>query len=197
MEKQTTIATVVPNDYFAPWDYVRSIFSLPSGYKFKTAQSCSIHSNRKAVWEMAQAESGKLLFIDSDTAFEPNDVKQIEEDLEKYDVVTGVCMLMNGKPAILKRVEGDYKYLSTSDLPNETFEIGACGGGFWGFSERIIKEMPADAFFEFKEGDVTHCGDIAFCHRARLAGFKIHCNPNVRVGHIKTKIIRFGEEYEY
>jgi len=49
--------------------------------------------------------------------------------------------------------------------------------------------MSPKPFSPFTEGKITHGDDVSFCHRARLKGFKIWCDSDIRVGHIKTKII--------
>ena len=43
----------------------------------------------------------------------------------------------------------------------------------------------------FESGDVQDmCGeDVSFCLEAKKAGFEIWCNPQIRVGHEKTRII--------
>lgn len=181
------IATVVPNDYFAPWDYVYSIFKLPPKYRFRTVQSCYVDYNRNFIFREIKEEDEDLLFIDSDIAFEPEDVFTIENNLRNCDIVTGLYRLLNGNLAIFKRINGDYEY---TESQTGIFEIGACGAGFLGISKKVIKKMPLNPFSPFQEGNITHGDDVSFCHRAKMQGFKIWCDSSIKVGHIKTKILK-------
>lgn len=181
------IATVVPNDYFAPWDFVRSMLNLNNKYKFLTIQSCSIADNRGLIFKRIKELKEDLLFIDSDTVFNERDVELIEIGLEQYDILGGACMLSNGKPNIFKRITGDYDF---KDMEQGVFEVDAIGTGFMGISKKVIEEMPHDSFYPLKEGNLTHGTDISFCHRARKQGFRIWCDSNIAIGHIKTKILR-------
>ena len=191
MDTKLTIATVVPNDYFAPWDYVKSIFRLPNKYQFKTIQSCSVPVNRNTIFEIMKQEKGDLLFIDSDICFEPQDVETIAKDLETHDIVTGLCMLTDCRLAILNK---DLKFIKLKEVPPEIFEIGACGGAFLGISRKVIDKMPIESFFELDKDGEVYDGDIGFGYRARQQGFKVWCNPQVRLGHIKSSIIRVGDD---
>jgi len=180
------IATIVPNDYFAPWDYVRSVFSLKGKYEFLTLQSCSLAYNRNGIWQRMKG-NGDLLFIDSDMVFTPEDVAKIEKHLETYDIIGGLYQLTNGELAILDRVPGDYEFIKPKD---GIFEVGACGTGFMGISQRVIDKLGDEPFNSVIEGNITHGDDVSFCHRAREAGFKVFVDSDIRVGHIKTHILR-------
>jgi len=183
-----TIATIVPNDYFAPWDYVRSIFKL-KGYDFLTVQGCSLHHNRNGIWQIMK-QGGDLLFIDSDMTFEPEDVAKIEKHLNTYDIIGGLYMLANGEHAIFKRIEGDYEFIQPKQ---GIFEVGAIGTGFLGISSRVIQKLGKEPFNAVQEGSVTHGDDVSFCHRAREAGFKVWCDPSIVLGHIKSQVIKPGD----
>ena len=184
------IATVVPNDYFAPWDFVSSFLNISKDYPIKTVQSCSIAHNRNLIF---QETKGDLLFIDSDTIFTPEDVAIIERDLKTYDIVGGAVVLANGELNIYKRIEGDYEYMP---MQRGIFEVGAIGTGFIGISEKVISEMH-EPFFPLTEGKITHGADISFCHRAREKGFKIYCDSEIKVGHIKTRILTHEDARNY
>ena len=194
-----TIATIVPNDYFAPWDFVRSILKLPPKYFFKEHQGCLVSKNRNYIWEMVKLDNkenpGDLLFIDSDIVFEPEDVATMEENLKTYDIVTGLYIIKSWdwSAGIFKKIDGKYDFVK----PQEgIFKVEACGNAFMGISRRVINH-PAMAHepFEFiREGNVVHGEDVSFCQRARETGFKVWCNSAVKVGHMKSQIIRPGDK---
>lgn len=195
-----TIATIAPNGYQAPWEFVSSIFKLPPKYRFKQYQGSLVAKNRNYIWEMMKIDNkdnpSDLLFIDSDIVFEPEDVATIERQLEKYDIVTGLYIVKawDWSPAIFKRQTGeDYGF---TPIQEGLFEVDACGAGFLGISKRVIEHplMQDEPFNFIREGNVVHGEDVSFCQRAREAGFKILCDPSVKVGHIKSQVIRVGDK---
>ena len=63
-----------------------------------------------------------------------------------------------------------------------------------GISHRVIEKLGNEPFNSVVEGELTHGDDVSFCHRAREAGFKIFADSDIRIGHIKTRIIKIGDE---
>ncbi len=216
-----TIGVIVPNDYFAPWDFVHSIFKLPPKYFFKDYRGALVDKNRNYIWEEMRIENKEslhdLLFIDSDIVFEPEDVATIENDLKTYDIVTGVYIVKawDWKPAIFKKTtfckedvfnvkdaltnepikapRGDYDFVA---LEEGIFEVEACGAGFLGISHRVINSpsISLEPFNFIREDNVFHGEDVSFCQRAREAGFKIYCDSSIKLGHLKTQIIKVGDK---
>lgn len=179
------IATIVPNNYFAPWDFVKSILSLPPKYSYFSVESPSLPDNRNRVWNYAKKHNDDLLLIDSDIVFKPEDVQKIEEYLTLLDAVTGVYCL--GRPpykaAIFDRTENDYELIN----PREGLtEIGACGAGFLGISKRTFDKMPDNPFSNVWEGDTQHGEDVSFCYNLMKNGFKLWCDSTINVGQIRT-----------
>ena len=68
-------------------------------------------------------------------------------------------------------------------------------GVFEDFDENGKKKMPYPWFAPkmqvFESGDVQDmCGeDVSFCLDAKDAGYEIWCDPRIRVGHEKTRVI--------
>ncbi len=194
-----TIATIVPNDYFAPWAFVRSILKLPPKYAFKEYQGCLVDKNRNYIWEEMKLDNKEnpsdLLFIDSDIIFEPEDVATIENDLKTYDIITGLYIVKawDWSAAIFEKINGNYEFTKGKE---GIFEVEACGGGFMGISRSIINSlnMPKEPFSFIREGNIVHGEDVSFCQRVREAGFKIYCDSSIKVGHMKTQIIRPGDK---
>lgn len=193
-----TIATIVPNDYFAPWQFVQSILKLPPKYYFKSYQGCVVDINRNYIWNemLLDKENGShLLWIDSDIVFEPEDVATIEQDLETYDLVTGLYMLKawDWKPAIFKKIGKDYEF---TEMQEGIFEVEGCGNAFLGISKRVINDerLIKTPYSRITEGDITHGEDISFIQRCRQLGYKLYCDSSIRVGHLKTEALRIGDK---
>ena len=194
------IATIVPNDYFAPWGFVKSCFKLSGQYfPIKEHQGCLVDKNRNYIWHEMKIENKDapcdLLFIDSDIVFEPEDVATMEENLKYYDIVTGeyIIKAWDWELGIFEKINGSYEFAKGKE---GIFEVEACGGAFLGISHRVINsdKMVKEPFSFMREGDVTHGEDVSFCQRAKEAGFKIFCDSSIKVGHIKQDVIRPGDK---
>jgi len=179
------VATYFPNNFFFPSETAKSFFNIKN--KIITVQSCSGAENRNIIIERAKMAKDDVLIIDADMTFTPWDVDRIEKHLETYDIVTGLCLMPTGVPAIFKRINSDY--LPMQPLKG-MFEVAACGSAFKAISKRIYDKIPRDSFNNLKEGDITHGPDISFCHRMREQGIKIFCDSDIKIGHIRVRIIK-------
>lgn len=178
------IATIVPNNYFAPWDFVKSMLQLSSKYQFYSIEGPSLPDNRNKAFGYAKKQGDDLLFIDSDIIFKPSDVNRIEDLLlSGFDAVTGIYVLGRPPylPAIFKRIEGDYELVEPK---TGLFPIGACGSGFLGISKRVIEKLE-NPFSNVWEGNIQHGEDISFCHVLQQNGFKLWCDSSINVGQIR------------
>lgn len=178
------LGTITPNNAFVHWEFVKSLMALPK-YEFFSASGPSLPFNRNEVMQYARQKNDDLLFIDSDIVFTPEDVDKIEKHLKDKDIITGVYLNDNRNPWIFKRMGDDYRLTL---LQEGTYQIDACGAGFLGISKKVIQAIDRP-FTNLQEGRAIHYEDIAFCHRANRAGFKIWCDSSIRVGHIRTNAL--------
>lgn len=182
------LATITSYGASVPMGFAKSLMRM-GAYDHIWEQGCYLDINRNNVFERARIENQDLLFIDSDIVFTPEDVKKIEEHLKTKDVVTGVCVMsFPGWPASI--FNDQLKPMTiTSDEP---FEVFACGSAFMGISKKVLNDL-AEPFnpIDYSHGK-KHGEDISFCLRAREAGYKIWCDPTVRVGHIKAEAKYYG-----
>lgn len=84
---------------------------------------------------------------------------------------------------IFKRCD-DLNHLERFDeYPRDTFQIGGCGFGCVLVSVEMLRAVQMHyktCFLPLRDfGE-----DIAFCNRAKELGFKLWCEPTVRLGHI-------------
>lgn len=85
------------------------------------------------------------------------------------------------------------KYMG-NDYPKNTFEIAGCGFGCVLIDVQIIK----DVLMTYGEAFLPSHGlgeDIAFCQRVHDLGYKMYCEPAVRLGHI-GHIAIYPEDHE-
>ena len=179
------IATTVPNNYFAPWDFVKSMLQLPAKYSYYATQGVSVPDNRNRIVEYVKSTDQDFLLVDSDMKFTSEDVAKIEEHLNNgLDVISGVCVL--GRPpyesSVFKRIKGDYEL---TDVPKELSKVDAVGTAFVGISNKILHKLQKDPFLMLWEGDIQHGNDISFCHSVNEVG-EIWLDPTISVGHIRV-----------
>lgn len=75
------------------------------------------------------------------------------------------------------------------EVPNEAFEIEACGFGCVLIESEIVKEVRSRYGTCFLP-DETAGEDIAFCNRCRKLGHKIYAIPEARASHISYVPLR-------
>lgn len=185
------IGTPLASNALIPVGFVKSMLAIRD-HEWIVHEGPSIPMNRNAIFERARAEKQDLLFIDSDMVFTPNDVRRMEELLKTHDIVSGICVMgyEGNPPAIFKKVDNSFKTVGNGvhfDMPNEIFEIDACGGAFLGISLKVLNYLtePFEPIVETKWGQ-KFGEDISFCIRAKDNGFKIYGDPLINIGHIKN-----------
>lgn len=177
------IGTPVGHNALIHLGFVKSLMRVPE-YRHVFQESCSIPLNRNLIVERAKFMQDDLLFIDSDMVFRPEDVSIMQDRLKTYDIVTGVAvMAFPGWPAAV--FGDDLKPIEVKG--SELFEIKACGAAFLGISKRVLPDIfnPFDPIGE-------HGEDISFCLRAKSMGYKIWCDPLLKIGHIKQEVKYYG-----
>jgi len=183
------ISTLVPNNYYQPWEATKSFLEVAGYYKIIHSQGPYIYDNRNQLLKKAKKEEEALLMIDSDIVFTLEDVKRMEEHVKTKDAVTGIYVLNPpfSPPAIFKRTENDYEYTLP---PTELSTIDACGAGFLVLSYKVVETLPSYAFNNIFESSM-HGEDISVCHRLKEFGFKLYCDPEIKVGQVRSNILYY------
>lgn len=168
-------------------DFVKCLLQVASKYGVHITQGPYLYENRNNLLDIAKYKNESILMIDSDIIFTNNQVEIMERHLEKVSAVTGVYVFGIGKlPMLFKKDEEGYKL---TGVPNDFSTIDACGGGFLGFSKELVQELPAKAFNTVFENDVPYGEDISVCSRIADMGYKIYCDPELKVGHLRQNIM--------
>lgn len=135
------------------------------------------------------------LWVDSDMIF----TEDVLDDLmfSGNQFVTGIYHTRRPPhgSCIFKDISLDNisKYMG-NDYPKNTFEIAGCGFGCVLIDVQIIK----DVLMTYGEAFLPIHGlgeDIAFCQRVHELGYKMYCEPAVRLGHI-GHIAIYPEDHE-
>lgn len=143
-----------------------------------------------------------VMWIDSDQVFKAEQFFKLLS--HNKDIVGGLYLMEGGKQfAVVKdwdeeyfRQNSTFKFLEPPDLDKnkDLMEVSYTGFGFllikYGVFENITYPWFEPQIINFNN-DVTDFAseDVSFCLKAKKAGFKIHIDPTVIVGHEKTQVL--------
>jgi hypothetical protein len=145
--------------------------------------------------------------IDSDIAFNAQQVIKLIEDTDKYPVISGlyrmidmehVAAIKNWDEAYFKK-HGTFEFIKAKDVAgmDEYTEVAYNGMGFFACTRKVLEddklkypyftrplvEMKGDNGKLLRDS----CSeDVAFCRNLQDAGYKIMVNTKLVVGHEKT-----------
>lgn len=134
---------------------------------------------------LGKATYDKVIWIDSDIAWTPEDFLKLYES--EKDIVSGVYVSDHG---VLMYTPSDREHLKQDSL----VEITHAGFGFIAVKQGVFEAMPRPWFqtrfskqiIDDKEYFVPFGEDYSWCVSARSCGFKIFLDPTVRVTHHKN-----------
>lgn len=157
--------------------------------------SSLIYDTRNQLIEKAiNGDFDRVLWLDSDMVFEPEILRILNEDLNHFDVVSGLYFkrVRPITPVVFKRCDieklEDNKLKPVSepyfDYPQNTiFEIAACGFGCVAMNVAALKSV-VDTYGKLLFSPVNGFGeDMSFCMRARSAGLHLWCDSRIKLGH--------------
>lgn len=139
-----------------------------------------------------QVTYDKIIWIDSDIAWKPEDVLKLYES--DKDIVTGAYLLADGSVTVHpERLRSGYKMEDVLGM-FEPVKVWAAGMGFMCVKSGVFESLsrpwfqsaPTTINLDGKEYNFNIIGeDMSFCERATKAGFEIWFDPTVRVTHHK------------
>jgi hypothetical protein len=133
---------------------------------------------------LGKATYDKVIWIDSDIAWTPEDFLKLYES--EKDIISGVYVSDHG---VLMYTPSDREHLKQTD----PIEITHAGFGFIAVKTGVFEAMPRPWFqtrfskttIEDKEYLVPFGEDYSWCVTARSCGYKIFLDPTVKVVHHK------------
>ncbi len=136
----------------------------------------------------------KIMWIDSDIAWNPEDVVKLYKS--DKDVVSGAYLLANGEVTAYKKMLGPgYTHQDILEM-TEPSEIDGAGFGFICVKQGVFESLSRPWFQSAwitkkdeetgKEFTFPIMGeDISWCYRVKQNGYQIWLDPTVRVQHHK------------
>lgn len=155
-----------------------------------------VYNSRNDLAKMAiQMDADYVFWLDSDMVFPPDTLKRMMKTLKEndLDILTGLYFrrVPPYSPVLFDRLrpKGDgFDWSEFKDIPGGLFLVGGCGFG--------CVLMKTDVFFDVQArfgtlfAPLANNGeDVAFCWRARECGFKIWCDPSVKLGHVSHSVV--------
>lgn len=153
-------------------------------------------SEERKVFEGQHPDYTHILWIDSDIQFSIEDFTHLMDD--NQPIVSGYYTIADGKGNACILEEGGEKgksYMNLTEIESRTelIELSHCGFGFVLIQKGVFETIPSPYFLDQKveKANITaYVGeDVAFCVKAKAAGFKIWADPRVRVYHYKSFLI--------
>ena len=193
---QTKIAIGLPRGKCGyDWIWIKRLLMMfgkhPANYLPISKQAPHASARNQIVIDFLRSGAEYILWIDSDTIFEPDDIQKLM-DLD-VDIVTGIQFSTSEHhlPLIRKIDPKRGVAVPYMSVPKnlKPFEIDGCGMGFCLCRRRVFEALKEE-WFEFKGG---FSEDINFCINAKRKGFKIWAHPQVLLGHISQKIIDYRD----
>lgn len=135
----------------------------------------------------------KILWIDSDIMFTPEDVIKAYES--PYDVVSGAYTLATGEVVAYKELFGRGYSIDEVKAMKEPVKIFGAGLGFFcmksgifeGFSRPWFQSVMGTNTIDGKDFTFPIVGeDLSLCKRINDAGFEIYLDPSIKLIHHKT-----------
>lgn len=161
-------------------------FNIPAGTAVKWMLGSDISESRNQACDEIEGEW--VWFIDDDHAFREDVLLRLLD--RDVDIVTPIC-LRRSNPFLPVPAEND-TFLRLSDhRPDELVEVQHAGSSGMLVRKRVLDALEPP-YFELghREGDGNRVSeDVSFCRKAQAAGFKVHVDMSVRLGHITTAIV--------
>ena len=128
----------------------------------------------------------EILWLDADMVFAP----EIYEDLTVHgkDMVCGT-FISRHSPYVSCIFNVLYPPERVTDFGSDLFRVAGCGFACVWMKAQIAKDVMLNTNGKCFLPDEKLGEDLAFCQRARAAGYEIWCDPTVRIGHVGSVTI--------
>lgn len=181
---------------YSAFSYSMACLQYPPGTTIAMMQSLSIPRNLNMIIRdaLAKPETEWVWLQADDHVFEADTLHRLLE--REVDVL--VPLILRRRPPFApvlfksERVNADgiteYEPFAYDELPREgLLEVHSAGTGGMLVRRRVLEAI-GDPWFEFKQGELLS-EDVDFCRKIRAAGFRIHADMEVRMGHVGNFLV--------
>ena len=189
MEKEKSIAIGIPTVGMLHWRFAADLMGLqmPMDVKVLWQVRTMIDAARNKLVEKAFEDitCTHLFMVDDDMTFQPDALIRLVD--RNVDIVGCLAFkrVPGYAPCVYKKKEGTNDHFAL--LPGKFQEVDAIGTGGILIRREVFDKIKYPWFETWysKDGNDTHWGvDFDFCLKAKAAGYKIHVDPEVEMGHI-------------
>lgn len=155
--------------------------------------SSLIYDSRNQFCEQAiKLEVDYILWLDSDIVFPPNTLKKLLSDIRDgdLDIVSGLYYRRGYPytPVLFSQLEKDSNNSATfkgvEEVPDSLFEVAGCGFGCVLMKTDVLFDIASQELNTWFSPMGNIGEDCSFCLRARSYGYKIYCDPTIKLGHM-------------
>ena len=153
-----------------------------------------IYTSRDNLSKKAVSMGAEYIFwLDSDMVFEPDILIKMMDEIEPNTILTGLYFrrVAPFSPVLFDKLEMTDKGCEWTDfkeIPDKPFEVGGCGFGCVLMPTEAIVSVVLEHTQMFNP--MKGVGeDLSFCWRARQSGYKIVCDPQLKLGHVGHTVI--------
>ncbi len=154
---------------------------VPPGSHTKWQIGSDVAAARNQACE--QADGDWVWFIDDDHTFDPDIIHQLLA--RDVDIVTPLCLRRSQPFLPVACVDDDFMDLGLYG-PDELVEVQHAGSSGMLIRKHVL-DVVEPPWFELGNGISE---DVTFCQKARAAGFRVHVDMAVRLGHMVTAVIQ-------
>lgn len=182
------LMVAIPTLDFIHWNFAKSLVGLTQRLDkldidydicFKGGTLVYLGRDELAA-EAINSHYTHVLWLDADMVFNPDVFEKLLAD--DKEVVSGVYHSRHA-PYQSNMFLDIRAPIRVTNYPEEVFEIDGCGFGMILVETKVLHEIYRKHGYCFQP-EVGLGEDLSFCKRAKLAGYKIWCDPNVKAGHI-------------
>ena len=182
MQKPTSVLIGIPHLGTVDFDFAFSLRNLqaPEGTKMAIfgQKRTIIHQARNIIVDaLLKSDYEWLLFIDSDQIFEHDLLIKLLATKKDF-VGTQIFKRVRPYSPCISKIDDKGNLISI--IVDELAEVDAIGMGATLINRKVFEKIKRPQFeFIGERGE-----DIVFCEKAKKAGFKIWCDPNIDIKHI-------------
>ena len=187
-----------------PVGFTKSIATLdkPENCYMSFMVGSLVYTSRNGLAAQAiEIDADYVMWFDSDMVFDQDTLNRLLGFLERTgeSIVTGVYYnrVPPYRPVIFEQLEleldendvvkGCPNRRWSTPLPEEPFEVSGCGFGCVLMRTEVLKNIDCEESWFAPIGNIGE--DLSFCLRAREVGYKIWCDPSVKLGHVGYQLI--------